>query len=57
MARKSSLTDMLYKLARASNTARAARKGPEALARREIRRRVYRAEGKTTRKFFKGFGL
>lgn len=57
MARKGSLTDMLYKLARASNTARAARKGPGSLAKREIRRQVYRAEGKATRKFFKGLGL
>jgi len=57
MARRSSLTNMLYKLARASATGRAASKGPEALAKRQIRRKVYRAEGKATRKFFKGFGL
>ena len=51
------LTDMLYKMARASATGRAARKGPAALVRRQVRRRVYRAEGKATRRLFKGFGL
>ena len=54
---KSSLTNFLYKMARASATGRAARKGPSALAKRALRRRVYRAEGRTTRKVFKGFGL
>lgn len=51
------ITDTLYKLARASNTARAASKGPAALAKRQARRKVYRAEGKATRKLFKGLGL
>ena len=57
MARRSSLTNMLYKLARASATGRAASKGPEALAKREIRKKVYRSEGKATRRIFKIFGL
>ena len=57
MAGKSSLTSLLYKLARASATGRAARRGPEAVARREVRRRVYRAEGRTTRRIFKSLGL
>lgn len=57
MARKSSLTNLLYKMARASATGRAASKGPEALAEREVRRKVYRAEGKATRRIFKSFGL
>lgn len=57
MARRSSLTNMLYKLARASATGRAASKGPEALAKREIRKKVYRSEGKATRRIFKSFGL
>ena len=57
MAKRGSVTDLLYKLARASATGRAASKGPEALAEREIRRKVYRAEGKATRKIFKSFGL
>jgi hypothetical protein len=55
--RKTSFTDFLYALARASATARAASKGPAALAKRQVRRRVYRAEGKATRKLFKGWGL
>lgn len=52
-----SLTDVLYRLARASATGRAARKGPAALAKRQVRRAVYRTEGKATRRLFKGFGL
>ena len=54
---RSSLTNTLYKLARASATGRAARRGPAGLARREVRREVYKAEGKATRRFFRGFGL
>ena len=57
VARRGSLTNLLYSLARASATGRAASKGPEALAKREVRRRVYRAEGKATRRIFKSFGL
>lgn len=57
MARKTSLTNILYRLSRASATGRAASKGPKALAKREIRRRVYRTEGKVTRRFFRGLGL
>lgn len=52
MARRS-LTDTLYKLARASATGRAASKGPEALAKREVRKEVYRKEGSLTRKLFR----
>ena len=51
------MTDLLYRAARASATARAASKGPEALAKREVRRKVYRSEGKTTRKLLRIFGL
>lgn len=58
MARKSSsFTDFLYALARASATGRAASKGPAALAKRQVRRAVYRNEGKETRRIFKKFGL
>ena len=57
MARKTSLTDLLYRMARASATGRAARKGPESLAKREARREVYKAEGKSTRRFLRIFGL
>lgn len=45
-----SLTNMLFKLARASATGRAARKGPSALAKREVRKAVYRKEGGATGK-------
>ena len=57
MARRSSLTDLLYRMARASATGRAASKGPAALAKRQVRRVVYREEGKETRRIFKSFGL
>lgn len=42
-----SLTSMLFKLARASATGRAARKGPKALAKRQVRRAVGRAWGRS----------
>ena len=57
MARKSSLTSLLYKAARASATGRAASRGPAALAKRQVRRKVYRAEGRTTRRILRKFGL
>lgn len=57
MARRSSLTNTLYRLARASATGRAASKGPESLAKREVRKSVYRAEGKATRRWLRIFGL
>jgi len=45
-----SFTSALYKLARASATGRAARKGPSALGRREVRKFVYRkTSGQTAR--------
>ena len=57
MARKNSLTNILYRMARASATGRAASKGSESLAKREVRREVYKAEGKSTRRLLKMFGL
>lgn len=51
------LTDSLYRAARVSATMRAARRGPTALAKREVRRQVYRAEGRTTRRLLRLFGL
>jgi hypothetical protein len=57
MARMGSFTDLLYRTVGASATGRAASKGPEALAKRQVRRRAYRTEGKATRRIFKGFGL
>ena len=57
VARRGSLTDILYRLARASASGRAASRGPASFAKRVVRRRVYRAEGRATRKIFKSFGL
>lgn len=48
---------MLYKMARASNTMRAASKGPVSLGKREIRRRAYRVSGQMTRRALRRFGL
>ena len=42
-----SLTSMLYRLARASATGRAARRGPDALAKRMIRKQVGRTLART----------
>jgi hypothetical protein len=55
MARRGGLTNLLYTLARAPATGRAVRRGPQASANRQVRRQVYRAEGRATRRFFKGF--
>ena len=57
MAKRGSVTDLLYRMARASATGRAVSKGPAALAKRQVRRAVYRAEGTETRRLFKIFGL
>lgn len=52
-----SLTDLLFRAARTSATVRAARKGPEALVKRQVRRKVYRSEGAATRRILRRFGL
>ncbi len=57
MARKSSLTNTLYRLARLSADGRAVRRGPSALGKRVVRRAVYRTEGRETRRIFNSFGL
>ncbi len=51
------LTNALYKLARASATGRAARRGPDAVAKRVVRRQVYRVTNKATRQALRRFGL
>lgn len=51
------LTDTLYKLARASATGRAVRRGPDATAKRMARRQVYRVTNKATRRALRRFGL
>ncbi len=57
MGRKRSLTSQLYRAARLSNNVRAASHGPVALAKRQVRRRAYRASGSLTRTLLRGFGL
>lgn len=51
------ITNALYKLARASATGRAVRRGPGAVAKRAVRRQVYRATNKATRQALRRFGL
>ena len=43
-----SFTNMLFRMARASATGRAVRKGPGALGKREVRKAVYRKTGGQT---------
>jgi hypothetical protein len=57
MARKPSLTNTLYSMARFSADVRAARKGPVALGKRLVRKQVYRAEGTATRRLLRKIGL
>lgn len=51
------IVDLLYRLARAGATVRAASRGPAALGRLLMRRQVYRAQGRATRKAMRGLGL
>ena len=57
MARHRSLTSQLYRAARASNNLRAASRGPGAYAKRQVRRKAYRASGGFTRSLLKALGL
>ena len=57
MARRSNLTSVLYRAARLSNTARALSRGPAALAKRQVRRRVYRANGSFLGRLLRKGGL
>lgn len=45
-----SLTSVLFKLARASATGRAVRKGPAAIVKRKARKSAYRSTSKALRK-------
>lgn len=49
------MTSWLYSLARLSATLRAASRGPGALAGLLVRRKIYGAEFRATRRIFKGF--
>jgi hypothetical protein len=57
MPRRRSLTSTLYRAARVSNNLRAASRGPAALAKREVRRKVYGKQMGLTRSLLKAFGL
>ncbi len=52
-----SLTNDLYRLARLSADGRAIRKGPAAVGKRIVRRKVYRSEGMATRRALRKVGL
>lgn len=47
----------LYRWARILGEVEAAEKGPGPLAKRLVRKRVYRVEGRTTRRWLRKFGL
>lgn len=57
MPRRRSVTSQLYRVARISNNLRAVSRGPGALAKREVRRKAYRASGSFTRRILKAFSL
>ena len=57
MTRCRSLTSQLYRAARTSNNARAARKGPVAFAERLARRKTYAKSMGATGKLLRFFGL
>ena len=57
MPRRLSLTNQLYRAARASNNVRAASRGPSAYATRVVRRKVYGKEMGLTRSILRAFGL
>jgi hypothetical protein len=55
--RRRSLTSQLYRVARASNNARAASRGPGAYAKRVARRKVYRSTNRVTSGILRRLGL
>lgn len=57
MARKQSLTSMLYRAARTSNNLRAASRGPGAFSKRMVRREAYKTSGRATGGFLRLFGI
>ena len=57
MTRRRSLTSQLYRAARMSNNARAARKGPVAIAERLARRKTYAKSMGMTGRLLRLFGL
>ena len=57
MARRSSLTNTVYGLARTSATWRAASRGPGVLGMRYVRQAIYRKSGSATPRIFRAFGF
>ena len=57
MARKRSLRSQLYRDARILGNIAAAVQGPDAFAKRTVRRKVYKQTNKITRSILRGFGL
>ena len=57
MPRRRSLTSQLFRAARFSNNARAARKGPVAIAERLARRKTYAKNMGATGRLLRIFGL
>lgn len=57
MAKRRGITSDLYRMARASNTLRAASRGPVPLAKRAVRRKAYAKSGGATRAILRAFGL
>lgn len=48
---------LTYKVARGMGDVQAVSRGPSGVAKRVVRRKVYRVSGGVTRKFLRGFGL
>ncbi len=57
MTRERSLRSQLYRDARILGNIEAAVQGPEAFAKRTVRRKVYKQTNKITRSILRGFGL
>lgn len=57
MPRRRSMRSQLYRAARDLGDIEAASRGPGALGRRVVRRRVYRTTNRWTRRLLRGFGL
>ncbi len=57
MPRRRSLRSQLYRAARDVGDVQAAAKGPSPLARRELRKTVYRHTNRLTRRVLRSFGL
>lgn len=57
MARRRTLRSQLYRAARDLGDLESAEKGPGALGKRMVRKRVYKTTNRWTRRFLRGLGL